>query len=58
VPRLISLFDPAVRTITPTLGRKHRHTSEKAQRILQWHPRPGAVTVVDCAESLIASNAI
>src|SRR6266511_385953 len=56
--RLMSLFDPALRAVTPSLGRKHRHTSEKAQHLLGWRPRPAAVTVVDCAESLMTRNAI
>lgn len=50
--RLVSLFDPGVRAVLPNLGRKHVHTSEKAQRLLGWRPRPAATTVVDCAESL------
>jgi dihydroflavonol-4-reductase len=53
VLRLLSVFDPTLRTVTPTLGRKHRHSSEKAQRVLGWRPRPGADTVVDCARSLL-----
>ncbi|MFG1684488.1 NAD-dependent epimerase/dehydratase family protein [Nonomuraea sp. NPDC049269] len=53
--RLIALFDPGVRAVTPNLGRKHLHTSEKAQRLLGWRPRPAATTVVDCAESLLMS---
>ncbi|MFC4585491.1 NAD-dependent epimerase/dehydratase family protein [Sphaerisporangium corydalis] len=50
--RAISLFDPAIRSVTPSLDHKHVYTSEKAQRLLDWHPRPAATTVVDCAESL------
>ncbi|MBW7460054.1 aldehyde reductase, partial [Paenibacillus sepulcri] len=53
VLRLLSLFDPSLRAVTPMLGRKYRHTSEKAKRLLEWHSRPSAVTVVDCAESLL-----
>ncbi|MCL6459294.1 MAG: aldehyde reductase [Gorillibacterium sp.] len=58
VLRLLSLLDPALRAVTPMLGRKHRHTSEKAQRLLGWHSRPATVTIVDCAESLMARKAI
>jgi hypothetical protein len=54
VVRLLSLFDPGLRSVTPSLGRKHRFTSAKAERILGWTPRPAAETVVDCAESLLA----
>lgn len=56
--RFISLFDPSLRAITPMLGRKFRHTSEKAQLLLGWSSRSAAVTVVDCAESLTARNVI
>jgi hypothetical protein len=58
VLRFLALFDPEIRAIAPGLGRKNRHTSEKAQRLLAWHPRPAAVTVVDCAESLMTRNAV
>jgi nucleoside-diphosphate-sugar epimerase len=53
VLRLMSRLDPALEEITPSLGRRHRYTSEKAQRMLAWQPRPAAATVVDCAASLI-----
>jgi dihydroflavonol-4-reductase len=56
--RAMSVFDPSVRAITPMLGRKFAHTSAKAQRELGWRPRPAGTTVVDCAESLIARNAL
>jgi hypothetical protein len=58
VLRFLALFDPELRAIAPGLGRKNRHTSEKAQRLLRWHPREAAVTVVDCAESLMTRNAV
>jgi dihydroflavonol-4-reductase len=58
VLRLLARFDPEIRAIAPGLGRKNRHTSEKARRLLGWRPRPAAETVVDCAESLITWNAV
>jgi dihydroflavonol-4-reductase len=58
VLRFLSLFDPSLHAITPMLGRKFLHTSEKAHRLLGWHSRPAAETVVDCAKSLIVQNAI
>lgn len=54
----LSAFDPMLREVTPRLGRKHLHTSEKAQRLLGWQQRPAAVTVVDCAESLMTLQAL
>jgi dihydroflavonol-4-reductase len=56
--RLVALFDPGLRAITPSLGRKSMHTNAKAERALGWRPRPGADTVVDCARSLIENGAV
>jgi nucleoside-diphosphate-sugar epimerase len=56
--RALSVFDPALRAVTPMLGRKYVHTSAKAKRVLGWQPRPAATTVVDCAESLITHGAV
>ena len=57
VLRLAALFDPPLRLVTPSLGRRHAFTSAKAQRILGWVPRPATTTVIDCAESLLAGKA-
>lgn len=52
--RLAARFsDPSLREITPALGRRNRHSTEKARRVLGWHPRPARETVLDCAKSLI-----
>jgi nucleoside-diphosphate-sugar epimerase len=51
--RALSLVNPLLRRLIPTLGRRQIHTSEKAQRLLEWRPRPAASSIVDCAESLI-----
>ncbi len=58
VLRLAALFDPAIRNLTPLLGRKNLYTAAKAQRVLGWTPRPGVTTIIDCAESLIARSAV
>jgi dihydroflavonol-4-reductase len=58
VLRLMARFDAGVRAVTPGLGRRHRHISEKAQRLLAWRPRPATETVVDCARSLIAQGVV
>jgi len=49
--------DPSLREITPALGRRNRHTTEKARRVLGWQPRPARDTILDCARSLLAHNA-
>ncbi|MFC6155899.1 NAD-dependent epimerase/dehydratase family protein [Kribbella jiaozuonensis] len=53
VVRLASLTDPSLRALTISLGRRNRHTTAKADRLLSWKPRPAAETVVQCAQSLI-----
>ena len=57
VLRLMSVADPALRAMTPRLGREHRHTSAKARDVLSWHSRPAAQTLVDCARSLLIGTA-
>ena len=54
VVRATALFDASLRAITVSLGRKNRHSADKAKRLLGWQPRPAAETVVGCAQSLIA----
>ncbi|RXH57914.1 SDR family oxidoreductase [Granulicella sibirica] len=56
--RLMARIDPTLRSVTPTLGRKHNHSSAKAQTLLGWKPRPGKDSVTDCAKSLISSGAL
>ncbi|MEV0379485.1 NAD-dependent epimerase/dehydratase family protein [Nonomuraea sp. NPDC050643] len=56
--RLISIFDRPLRSITVSLGRRNRHSTGKAERVLGWRPRPASQTVLDCAHSLIAHGVI
>lgn len=58
VMRLASLFDKDLGSVTPSLGKKHDHTSAKAQSVLGWKPRPTEETVLDCARSLIAAGLV
>jgi nucleoside-diphosphate-sugar epimerase len=53
VVRVLALFLPHLRMLTPVLGRLNPSTSEKARRVLGFSPRPATTTVVDCAESLL-----
>ncbi|MGW5277463.1 NAD-dependent epimerase/dehydratase family protein [Streptomyces sp. NPDC004044] len=56
--RLAARFrDPSLRDITPALGRRNRHSTAKAHRVLGWQPRPARETIVDCARSLLAHGA-
>jgi Nucleoside-diphosphate-sugar epimerases len=51
-------FDRSLRSIVPALGRRNRHSTDKAREVLGWQARPAAETVVDCARSLIEANAV
>jgi nucleoside-diphosphate-sugar epimerase len=53
VVRLAALRDPPVRQILPELGKKKNATSEHAQDLLGWKPRPREEAIVATAESLI-----
>ena len=48
----------AALAVAGNLGRKHDYTSQKAQTLLDWRPRPMEDTIVDCARSLIAAGAV
>lgn len=58
VIRLAALFDKDLGSVAPSLGHRHDNSSEKAQRMLGWKPRPLEDTVLDCARSLIAVGAV
>ncbi len=58
VMRILARFDSNMASVLPSLGRRHAYSSAKAQAVLGWRPRPGAETVVDCAESLLAHGVI
>jgi len=58
VIRLAGLFDKDLGSVTSSLGHKHDYSSEKAQRMLGWTPRPLEETIMDCARSLIAVGAV
>lgn len=56
--RLTAIFDRPLRSITVSLGRRNRHSTDRAKRVLGWQPRPAAQTVIDCARSLIAHGIV
>ncbi len=51
--KLASLRDPAVKLITPELGRSKNATHEKASRVLGWQPRSNEDALEATAESLV-----
>jgi nucleoside-diphosphate-sugar epimerase len=52
--RGLSLVNPDLRTLRTILGKNLDATSEKAQRLLGWKPRPIEDTIAETAESLLA----
>lgn len=53
IVRTIAHFDPPMRQLIPLLGKPRHATSMKAQKILNWKPRPREETIIDAAKSLI-----
>ena len=51
--RLAALRDPALKQITPELGKRREATNDKARRLLGWAPRPPEEALVATAESLL-----
>ncbi|MDO9416581.1 NAD-dependent epimerase/dehydratase family protein [Pararhizobium sp.] len=52
--RFLLPFLPQLKSIAPLIGRKFPIDAQKARTVLGFAPRPGAVTVVECAESLLS----
>ena len=48
-----ALRDPAIKLITPELGKMKNATGEKAKRLLGWAPRSNEEAIVATAESLV-----
>jgi dihydroflavonol-4-reductase len=51
--RFIANFDASLKTLTPMLGNPRHASSEKAQRVLGWKPRPAEEALLSSARSLI-----
>jgi nucleoside-diphosphate-sugar epimerase len=56
VVRGMGVFDPSVRAVASQLGERVELSSQKAQALLGWSPRPVEETIVDCAQSLIGEK--
>jgi len=51
--RIVSIFDPAARLITPELGKHKQGTNAKARKLLGWNPRSNEECVSATGESLV-----
>jgi nucleoside-diphosphate-sugar epimerase len=54
--RLISFFDPSVRSIINEIGQRSDYSAEKARTLLGWTQRPVRESVLDCAYSLLGRD--
>ncbi|CAN5125171.1 aldehyde reductase [soil metagenome] len=50
--RLIAIFVPPMRALTPIIGRRHSFDGRKAGQLLGLQYRPARDTILDCARSL------
>jgi dihydroflavonol-4-reductase len=51
--RLAARFDPTMQQLLPLLGKVRNTTSEKAQRVLRWTPRPREDAVAATGSSMV-----
>ncbi len=51
--RIVSIFDPAARLITPELGKHKNGTNVKARALLGWNPRSPEDSIAATGESLV-----
>jgi len=55
--RLMSFFDPSLRSVIAELGQRSDYSTTKAQTMLGWSQRPARESVLDCARSLLGERA-
>jgi dihydroflavonol-4-reductase len=55
--RLMARLDPSVRSVVAELGQRSDYSTEKAQTLLGWAPRPARESVLDCARSMLVHDA-
>lgn len=53
IVRLAAMRDPALKLITPELGKAKNGTNAKARRLLGWTPRSNEESLIATAESLV-----
>ena len=56
VVRIGAVFNAELRQLAPNLGVRETASSAKAERILDWKPRPAASAIIDTARSLVDRN--
>ena len=56
--KAVARFKPELRLLSRQLGRRIDFSSQKAERLLDWTPRPVEESIVDSAESLIREGVV
>ena len=56
--RLMGLFDKDIAGVVGGLGRRREFSSQKAQSLLGWRPRPSEESILDTARSLIVAGVV
>jgi dihydroflavonol-4-reductase len=56
--RIAALFQADARFMVPMIGRRPRFSAAQAATLLDWHPRPASVAVLDCAKSLLHAGLV
>ncbi|CAN5189452.1 aldehyde reductase [soil metagenome] len=56
--RLVSVFDPALKSVTGGLSRKREFSAARAQSDLGWRPRSAEESVIAAGQSLIAHGVV
>ncbi|GHV46065.1 NAD-dependent epimerase [Spirochaetia bacterium] len=56
--KLAALFNPSLRMLATLLGKYAQVSGEKAQKLLNWHPRSNEEAIVATAESLLRLDLI
>lgn len=58
VVRIVALFDPGIRSVLASLGKRRNIPSTKAHNVLGWKQRPVEDTIYDCGQSLVAEGLV
>jgi dihydroflavonol-4-reductase len=58
IVRGMALFDPGIRSVVGSLGKRTELSSEKARTSLEWSPRPVEDTIAETGDSLIRQGAV
>jgi len=56
--KVMSVFDPGIKSVVGDLGQRSDFSSEKARTTLGWSPRPADDSITETAQSLIDQGVV